>query len=157
EKEISLEKILHERDFSELKSAFMTRLPDFIFCGLVFWFTEVMEPKTWIPGGSSTFRYLITQPFVLSHYFITFFLPITLNADTDWSTYKSIFDVRVLVGLVFIGFLVFVATITYRDRRLRPICFGIAWFIIALIPTSSIIPLAEVLNYHRLFFSYVGL
>ena len=39
----------------------------------------------------------------------------------------------------------------------RPISFGILWFIITLLPTSSVIPLAEILNDHRMFFPYIGL
>jgi tetratricopeptide (TPR) repeat protein len=39
----------------------------------------------------------------------------------------------------------------------RPVAFGILWFFIAAAPTSSIFPLAEVVNHHRPFFPYVGL
>jgi tetratricopeptide (TPR) repeat protein len=39
---------------------------------------------------------------------------------------------------------------------LRPIAFGLFWFLLALLPTS-IVPLAEVLNDHRTFFPYIGL
>ncbi len=39
----------------------------------------------------------------------------------------------------------------------RPIAFGIAWFCLALLPASSVFPLAEVTNDHRAFFGYVGL
>ena len=35
--------------------------------------------------------------------------------------------------------------------------FGLLWFVIALAPTSSFIPLAEVMNDHRMYFPYVGL
>jgi hypothetical protein len=37
------------------------------------------------------------------------------------------------------------------------VAFGLAWFAIALIPTSSFFPLAEVLNEHRIFFPCTGL
>ena len=35
--------------------------------------------------------------------------------------------------------------------------FGLAWFAIGLLPTSSVIPLAEPLNEHRVFLPYIGL
>lgn len=35
--------------------------------------------------------------------------------------------------------------------------FGVAWFALALLPSSSVFPLAEVANEHRIFFPYIGL
>jgi Ca2+/Na+ antiporter len=43
-----------------------------------------------------------------------------------------------------------------RVERWRPVAFGIAFFVIALIPTS-VVPLAEMTNDHRMFFPFVGL
>ena len=40
---------------------------------------------------------------------------------------------------------------------MRPVAFGVAWFGLALLPASSVVPLAEVVNEHRVFFPYVGL
>ena len=39
---------------------------------------------------------------------------------------------------------------------MRPVAFGLWWFLVALLPTS-IIPLAEVENDHRMFFPFIGL
>jgi protein O-mannosyl-transferase len=50
-----------------------------------------------------------------------------------------------------------VAYIASRKQETRPISFGILWFFIALIPTSSFVPLAEVMNDHRMFFPFIGL
>jgi tetratricopeptide (TPR) repeat protein len=38
-----------------------------------------------------------------------------------------------------------------------PVTFGLAWFAIGLLPTSSVIPLAEPLNEHRVFLPFIGL
>ena len=46
---------------------------------------------------------------------------------------------------------------TSSKKNLKPISFGLIWFLITLLPTSSIIPLAEVLNDHRMFFPFIGL
>jgi tetratricopeptide (TPR) repeat protein len=43
-----------------------------------------------------------------------------------------------------------------RYLPLRPVAFGLWWFLIALAPTS-LFPLAEVENDHRMFFPFVGL
>lgn len=140
-----------------LISAIKKALPTIIFCVAIFFFIQMMEPKTWRPGGDSRFNYLITQPFVMIHYVKTFLLPLWLSADTDLTAFTSIWDLRVFIGIAFVIFLLFIAERTSRTETLRPISFGILWFFITLIPTSTIIPLAEVMNDHRLFFPYVGL
>jgi len=45
---------------------------------------------------------------------------------------------------------------TSRRRETRPVAFGLIWFFLALLPTS-LMPLAEVTNDHRMFFPFVGL
>jgi uncharacterized protein (TIGR02996 family) len=45
---------------------------------------------------------------------------------------------------------------TSRRRTLYPIAFGLLWFVVTQLPTS-LYPLSEVENDHRMFFSFVGL
>ena len=135
---------------------FRKTLPSFAFCLILLAFIGKMEPPTWIPGGASLYHYVITQPYVILHYFTTFFLPLALSADTDWKPLATIGDVRFVAGALFVAALLAVAIGTARRDRLRPISFGILWFLIALLPTS-LIPLAEVTNDHRVFLPYVGL
>lgn len=137
--------------------ATLTVIPVGIVCLGLFKFTQMMEPETWIPGGNSAYNYLITQPFVILRYFWTFFVPINLSADTDWTLVTSLTDYRFVLGMLFL--IAFSGTIIYTSRKekLRPISFGLLWFIFALIPTSSIIPLSEVTNDHRMYFPFVGL
>ena len=139
--------------FSGIKES----LPAFIICIALSLFVKSMMSVTYIPGGTSRFHYLITQPFVILHYFITFFLPFSLSADTDWKVITTISDIRVIAGLLFILAMLYGAYIASKKQEMRPIAFGILWFFLALVPTSSIIPLAEVMNDHRMFFPFVGL
>ena len=106
-------------------------------------------------GAASAYSYRITQPIVIFRYFRTFFLPTALSADTDRVPFDSIFDGDALFGFVF------VLGLLYGGRRrsggeTRPIAFGLFWFLLALLPTS-IFPLAEVENDHRMFFPFAGL
>jgi tetratricopeptide (TPR) repeat protein len=118
-----------------------------------------MQSKTFSATieSASRFDYLITQPFVIVQYFKTFFLPTELSADTDWHMLNSAFDVRLLMGIMFITGMIWLAFRLSKKPAFRPISFGIFWFFIALIPTSSFIPLFEVLNDHRIFFPFIGL
>ena len=86
-----------------------------------------------------------------------FFLPVNLSADTDWKAVTNPFDDRVIAGVIFIACAVWLIAVTSRRRETRPIAFGLLWFFIALAPTSSVIPLAEVTNDHRMYFPFVGL
>jgi len=137
--------------------AILKSLPAFIVCAAVYELTDKLTPKTWVPGGHSAMQYLITQPFVILHYFYMFFFPVQLSVDTDWTKLNSIWDIRFFVGCLFILVLLVIAFTTSKKQKLRPISFGICWFLLALLPTSSIIPLAEVLNDHRMYFPFIGL
>src|SRR5690606_15677626 len=101
--------------------------------------------------------YLITQPFVIGHYVLTFFVPYNLSADTDWTTFSSLADPRVWIGVAVVGALLLIALRCSTHRDTRPVSFGLLWFFITLAPTSSVIPLAEALNDHRCFIPYMGL
>ena len=131
-------------------------LPAFIFVVAVMLFIKRMDPPTWSPGGVSYYNYVITQPFVILHYFTTFFLPVNLSADTDLNTLTTVADIRFIAGMAFLVLLIATAVGLLRHKNLRPLAFGIFWFIVTLLPTS-LIPLAEVMNDHRIFLPFVGL
>jgi tetratricopeptide (TPR) repeat protein len=157
EERISLFDIFKKAHLKQLWSAVKKSIPAFILCGGLYELVSKLTPKTWQAGGNSPLHYLITQPFVILHYFATFFWPTGLSADTDWGTLNNIWDIRFFAGCLFILAMLGMAIYTSTKALLRPISFGILWFFIALAPTSSIIPLGEVLNDHRMFFPFVGL
>lgn len=113
-------------------------------------------PPTFTTGGGSLAPYLWTQAFVWVRYAAAFVAPIDLSADNDWSVIASIADGRVLLGLVFVVAIALAILWTMRRVETRPIALGLIWFVLALIPTS-VVPLAEVGNDHRMFFPFVGL
>lgn len=157
EQKLSLYDVFKKEHFRMLWKCAMKTIPAFVFCAAMYLWVDHFTPKTWQSGGQSTFNFLITQPFVILHYFTTFFFPFGLSADTDWTALESIKDIHFLIGCAFIAVMILIAFLFSRDARLRPISFGIVWFFLALIPSSSVIPFAEVLNDHRIFFPYVGL
>jgi len=123
----------------------------------MYFFTRSMFSETWSPSHQSPLHYLNTQPYVFWVYLKTFVLPIGLTADTDLELIKEYLAPKVIWGLLVIFSLIGIATFASRKRITLPITFGVLWFFIALIPSSSIIPLAEVMNHHRTFFPYIGL
>jgi Flp pilus assembly protein TadD len=144
------------RIFEDARSAGRSRawreaFPPLLLGIVLLAFLNSMNAPEWTSGGGSAYHYVITQPFVWLHYFRLFVLPVGLTADTDWTTFAHWYDTRAVAGFAFVALLVWVAR-----RAFAPMKFGLAWFVIALIPTS-LFPLAEVANEHRIFFAYVGL
>jgi tetratricopeptide (TPR) repeat protein len=115
-----------------------------------------MTPTTFVPSASPTFDYLITQPYVAFRYFASFFLPLHLSADSDLHALTSLFSLEAFGGLVFLAVLLVAIWAAARNPETRPVSFGLTWFLVALAPTS-LFPLAEVENDHRMFFPFVGL
>ncbi|MEX6688801.1 tetratricopeptide repeat protein [Danxiaibacter flavus] len=112
---------------------------------------------TSIPGISNPASYyILTQTYVWLHYFIAFFLPMNLSADSDWSVILNIFDERIIIGIVFVIGLIITIIKTSAKKETKPIAFGLIWFAASLLPTS-LAPFAEVTNDHRMLFAFVGL
>ena len=138
------------------RRAFRTALPSLILGAIMLVFLNSMNAPEWESGGGSRYHYLITQPFIWLHYFRLFFLPVGLTADTDLGAFEHWYDTRAIAGYAFLTILILWMMRSARREETRPVTFGLTWFAIALIPTS-IFPLAEVANEHRLFFAYIGL
>jgi tetratricopeptide (TPR) repeat protein len=139
------------------RRALRTMLPPLVLGIALLAFLDAMNSPQWQSGGGSRWRYLITQPFVWLHYVRLFVLPVGLTADTDWQPFEHWYDTRAVAGYAFIALLVWTARMAWRREELKPVAFGLSWFAIALLPTSSVFPLAEVANEHRIFFAYIGL
>jgi len=155
--------LLHEerqagkRAAGRLAGALLRTAPAFVACGSLYVFLRSMEPETLEYSHVDRWTYAHTQPFVWLHYARLFLAPRQLTADPDWSWVKSWSDPRFIVGSAFVLALVGAIVLLSRAPRMRPLAFGLAWFAVALLPTSSIIPLSEVYSEHHIFFPYVGL
>lgn len=148
--------VLFEQDGAgRFRKAAIACLPSVVVCGLLMALQSAMTPKSYIPATTSPYFYRITQPYVLLRYFGALFLPIHLNVDTDLPAFGSL-TALALLGFLFVALLLAAAWFTGRHPRLRPISFGLLWFVIASLPTS-VYRLAEVENDHRMYMPFVGL
>src|SRR5205823_4543485 len=130
-------------DRSHVRRAAWACAPALAVCAALAVFGRAMTPKTFATGASAPVQYWLTQPSVLLHYFKSFFLPTGLTADTDWQLVSSLFTAEFLIGFAFLAALVIAAWYCSRIREMRPVAFGLSWFLLASLPTS-LIPLAEV-------------
>ncbi|MBI5076021.1 MAG: tetratricopeptide repeat protein [Nitrospirae bacterium] len=100
-------------------------------------------------------EYLLTQFKVVTTYLRLMFLPMNQNLDYDYPVSTTLFSRDMILPLVVLGSLVFVAGAAYK--RVRLLSFGIAWFFVALLVESSVIPIRDVINEHRMYLPSVGL
>jgi len=98
---------------------------------------------------------LFTQARVIVGYLLLFCVPYGLSIHRDVRVSDSLFEGGVIGGgLVILGLLV----LAIRERARRPLlALGILWFFVCLAPTSTIIPLNQVMNEHRTYLPGVGL
>jgi len=116
---------------------------------------NAMNAPQWVAGGGSRLRYVMTQPYVWLHYARLAILPAGLTADSDLDLLPHWYDTNAIAGDLFVVLLCLAIVRLGRTRETAPIAFGLAWFAITLLPTS-LFPLAEVANEHRLFFPLMG-
>jgi len=126
--------------------------------------------------GITPKEYLFTQFNVLIYYITLLFVPVNQNLDYDFPVSKGLFEVPVvnqgtvlniplpppiislIIILTIIGFALYLLTrhasrITHQGRL---IAFFILWFFIILSPSSSFIPIIDVIFEHRLYLPSVG-
>ncbi|WP_160115279.1 tetratricopeptide repeat protein [Bryocella elongata] len=116
---------------------------------------SAMTPKTFAPSILSPSAYRLTQPFVWLRYFAELFLPLHLNVDSDLQPFTSL-NAEAMLGLVFLAALLAGIWLSARSPRLKPLTYGLIWFVVTQLPTSAY-ALSEVENDHRMFFSFAGL
>ncbi len=138
-----------------LQRAAISSIPSVVLTVVLLWLQSAMTPKSFTPTVLSAADYRLTQPYVWLRYTAALFLPLHLNVDTDLSPFDTP-GLAEVVGILFVMSMLAAVWYTARRRRLYPIAYGLLWFILTQLPTS-LYPLSEVENDHRMFFSFVGL
>jgi len=99
-------------------------------------------------------NYFYTQLNVIRTYIRLLILPINQNLDYDYPISTSILEFRTFLSLVFLMIIVIFAFFMKKYSRL--IFFGIIWFFITLLPTSSLFPIRDVIFEHRVYLPSIG-
>jgi tetratricopeptide (TPR) repeat protein len=140
---------------SRLRNGLLAMLPSLAVAGALVWLQAALTPRSFAPSILSPWSDRLTQPFVWARYAAELFLPLHLNVDTDLAPFSGL-NLQALMGLTFLATLLAAIWMTARRQVLYPIAFGLLWFTVTQLPTS-LYPLSEVENDHRMFFSFVGL
>ena len=155
EHQLSIAELFKAKNFKTVLKVVVKLLPVFFAVAAVQFYT--LSKIDSIPGISNPPGYYwLTQCYVWLHYFTSFFFPVSLSADTDLTVITTVFDKRILAGIIFVVILIIAIFKTSGKKKTKPIAFGLIWFAAALLPTS-VAPFAEVTNDHRMFFPFIGL
>ena len=99
--------------------------------------------------------YLMTQFGVILHYLRLVVVPTGLNFDYDWTLQRSFASAAVILPLLFLIALVTVALVRVRQQPV--LTFAVLGMLALLAPTSSLLPLADIVVEHRMYLALVGL
>jgi tetratricopeptide (TPR) repeat protein len=140
-------------------SAGWARLVPFLAVALVYFgirFIGLPRFNLWGVGVGTPKMYLLTQFRAWWYYIGEFFAPVWMVADYgSYPMSTSVLDPRVLYAVS--GWVCVLALLLYAARRAPAITFlGLAFFV-HLSPTSSFVPLSEMVNEHRPYLPLVGI
>jgi tetratricopeptide (TPR) repeat protein len=107
-----------------------------------------------VAGAVPPAEYLMTQPRVWLTYLRLLMLPVNQNLDYDFAISRSIFEWSTLLSIVALAGLAYLAYRFFKSQRI--LAFGIFWFMLTLLPESSIVPLPDVIYEHRLYLPLAG-
>lgn len=102
----------------------------------------------------SSFQYFMTQFNVHWTYIRLLFFPVSQNLDYDYPVAKTLFELPTILS--FLGYVGLWTMGIFFSKRKRVISFCILWFMITLVPSSSIIPAVDVIFEHRLYMPLIG-
>lgn len=97
--------------------------------------------------------YMRTEINVVRTYLRLMILPIRQSLDYDYKIQKNMDLITWLSLILHIGLISFAI---YNIKRNKFYAFGILWFYIVLIPTSTIIPIEDVIYEHRVYLPSAG-
>lgn len=99
-------------------------------------------------------QYLYTQPGVILHYLRLVVVPYGQVMDYDWPLATQLMTPEVLLpgGLVLIALIG--TLLAWRRRPLHSLCA--LWFFINLAPTSSVVPIADLIAERRMYLALLG-
>lgn len=120
-----------------------------------------------LEAGLSPGAYLLTQSRVILTYLRLLLWPAGQNVDWDFPPSHSVFEPRTALALLALAAVLLAAAWLWRwsaraaPSELRSLArlsaFGIFWFFLVLAPTSSVVPIGEVIEEQRVYLASFGI
>ena len=107
-----------------------------------------------LPRHLSSLHYFLTELRVIVRYVFLTFIPAGLNLDYDFRPSVNPLEITVVASFLVLAAIVFLGWLL---RRTHPVfSFAIFWFFLTLAPTSSFIPILDVIFEHRMYLPLAG-
>lgn len=145
------------KDFSKRAKHVLLRVVPFLCLVIVVPVLALKSPvvtKNVLYESPPAGAYVLTQTRVITTYLRLLVCPVEQNLDYDFPLSKSLLEPEVMGSLLLIISVVALGIFVRRSSPL--IAFGIIWFFVTLLPTSSIVPLPDFIFEHRLYLPLVG-
>jgi len=110
---------------------------------------------TWAPAVERSAYFLTQLKVIVGTYLKLMIFPIGQNIDHSFVVAENLFETPVLASFLFSGALFCAGLWLFKRSRLAS--FGIFWFFVTIVPTSSIVPNVEFVAEHRAYISLMGL
>ncbi len=104
---------------------------------------------------TTIWEYLMTQFRVIVTYLRLIVFPVNQNLDYDYPVSRHFFEPGVVLSFVFL-FLIVAFAIIFR-HKFKAASFGALWFFIVVSPTSSFVPIIDVIFEHRIYLAMWGI
>ena len=122
--------------------------------------TQALNVVNPVEDPSYSLFYALTEPDVIVRYLRLLIVPLGQSIDPEVHAVTSIVDIRFLLPSAIIFTVITLAWKSYRkqpdDRRRALILFGVLWFFLNILPSSSIIPLPDFMAEHRSYLPSIG-
>ncbi|MFQ5428097.1 MAG: hypothetical protein ACE5EZ_03860 [Thermodesulfobacteriota bacterium] len=125
---------------------------------------------------TTPFQYFLTESNVILYYYALLILPINQNIDYDFPVSKGLFElprpgdgarltiplpwpalsILIHLSLIVLALCMFLRSYKKKGPAAKCASFFIIWFFIILSPTSSFIPIIDVIFEHRLYMASLG-
>jgi tetratricopeptide (TPR) repeat protein len=144
--------LLYDLYFDKTRIKFKHYLPYILLLGLFLIVFSIPSPR-WnfkisgfdtvsfghsLSGNRPYYSIILTQLKGFSQYIKLSIFPHPLNIDYYFPVYTSLFQDSIYLSLLLLLLIIFLCIITYQKYKI--ISFGIAWFLINLLPVSNILP-----------------
>jgi hypothetical protein len=106
-------------------------------------------------AGVTAQEYLMTQFRVIVTYLRLIVFPVHQNLDYDVPIHRNFFEPETFLSFFFLISICAIAVV-WR-RRFKVASFGVLWFFIVISPTSSFIPVIDVIFEHRIYLALWGI
>jgi len=110
------------------------------------------------PGQMITpWIFCISQFKVILHYLWVFLFPVGMSVEYDWKLCTGFFSVDCLVPLFILMAIAYLLFLMWKKNQKHLFIFSVLWFVVMVLPRSSIIPSAELMYDYKTYGASLGL